>query len=90
MKKQESNNKLLKFKSTAEIQVPKKTIDQGIGQDHAVEVIKKAAVQRRHVLLIGEPGTGKSLVGIALAELLPKEKLVDVLSFINPNDDNEP
>ncbi len=90
MKKQESNNKLLKFKSTAEIQVPKKTIDQVIGQDHAVEVIKKAAVQRRHVLLIGEPGTGKSLVGIALAELLPKEKLVDVLSFINPNDDNEP
>jgi ATP-dependent Lon protease len=78
------------FKSTEEIPVPKRIIDQVIGQEHAVEVMKKAAVQRRHVLLIGEPGTGKSLLGVALAELLPKEKLVDILSFPNPNDENKP
>ena len=64
------------FKSTADIPVPKNLIDQVIGQDHAVEVMKKAALQRRHVLLIGEPGTGKSLLGLALAQLIPKEKLV--------------
>ena len=65
----------LKFSSTADIKVPKRLIDEVIGQDEAVEVVKKAAQQRRHVLLIGEPGTGKSMLGMALAELLPMEKL---------------
>jgi len=78
------------FKSTAEIEVPKKLIDQVIGQEHAVNIMKKAALQRRHVLLIGEPGTGKSLIGLALSELLSKEKLVDILSFPNPDDENKP
>ncbi len=82
--------KELKFKTTAEIKVSKKIVNQVIGQDDAVKVIKKAADQRRHVLLIGEPGTGKSMLGLALAELLPKEKLVDVVSFSNPNDENQP
>ena len=78
------------LKSTAEIKVSQKLIDQVIGQDDAVGIIKKAALQRRHVLLIGEPGTGKSMLGMGLAELLPREKLVDILSFPNPNDENTP
>lgn len=79
-----------KYTSTKDIPVPEKLIDQVIGQEHAVNVIKKAAIQRRHVLLIGEPGTGKSLIGVALAELLSKEKVVDILSFKNPHDENKP
>ena len=78
------------FKTTADIKVSGRIIDQVIGQETAVKIIRKAAQQRRHVLLIGEPGTGKSLLGLALAELLPKEKLVDVISFCNPNDENQP
>src|SRR3989338_5042532 len=80
----------LKLKSTADIKVPTPIIDQVIGQEEAVKVIKKAAGQRRHVLLIGEPGTGKSMLGLALAELLPMEKLTDIISFPNPNDENMP
>ncbi len=80
----------LNFKTTADIKVSPNIIGQVIGQDAAVEIMRKAAQQRRHVLLIGEPGTGKSLLGVALAELLPKEKLVDVVAFPNPNDENQP
>ena len=82
--------KEVSFKTTKDIKVSDKIIGQVIGQEEAVNVIKKAAEQRRHVLLIGEPGTGKSMLGMALAELLPKEKLVDVISFPNLNDENQP
>ncbi len=78
------------FRDTSGIQVSQRMIGQVIGQEEAVEIIKKAAKQRRHVLLIGEPGTGKSMLGMALAEMLPKEKLVDTLSFPNQHDENLP
>ena len=78
------------MKSTEEIKVPKKIVDQVIGQEEAVKIIKKASLQRRHVLLIGEAGTGKSLIGQALAQLLPKEKLVDIMCLPNDQDDNNP
>ena len=78
------------MKSTQNIKIPEKIIDQVIGQEHAAAIIKKAAQQRRHVLLIGEPGTGKSMMGMALAELLPKSELKDILAFPNPNDENLP
>lgn len=78
------------IKSTKDIKVPGKISDQVIGQEQAIKIIKKAAKQRRHILLIGEPGTGKSMLGQSLAELLPKENLQDILSNPNPEDENMP
>ncbi|MEW5897432.1 MAG: ATP-dependent protease LonB [Nanoarchaeota archaeon] len=78
------------MKTTQNIKVPESTVDQVIGQDEAVRIIKKAAQQRRHVLLIGDPGTGKSMLGMALAELLPKSDLKDILALPNSNDENNP
>ncbi|MDD1737777.1 MAG: ATP-dependent protease LonB [Methanothrix sp.] len=78
------------FSDTSSITVPENLVDQVIGQDDAVEVIKKAARQRRHVMLIGSPGTGKSMLGKAMSELLPVEELQDVLVYANPEDNNTP
>lgn len=78
------------MKSTKNIKVPEKIVDQVLGQEEAVKIIKKAAQQRRHVFLIGEPGTGKSMLGLALAELMPNSDLKDILSYPNPNDENNP
>ena len=76
--------------TSSEIEVPPRLIDQVIGQDHAVEVIRKAAIQRRHVMMIGSPGTGKSMLAKAMAELLPKEELQDILVYPNSEDSNNP
>ena len=76
--------------TSSQIEVPEKLIDQVIGQEHAVEVIKKAAIQRRHVMMIGSPGTGKSMLGKAMAEILPKEELQDILAYPNSDDPNNP
>ncbi len=78
------------FETTDSIDVPELLIDQIIGQEHAVEVVKKAASQRRHVMMIGSPGTGKSLLAKAMAELLPKEELQDIMAYPNPEDNNNP
>ncbi|GAB4380099.1 ATP-dependent protease LonB [Methanothermobacter thermautotrophicus] len=80
----------LSYETSKDIEVPERLIDQIIGQEEAVETIKKAAEQRRNVLLIGEPGVGKSMLAKAMAELLPREQLQDILVYPNIEDPNNP
>ena len=78
------------FKDTSQIDVPKKLISQIIGQDESVKLVRKAAAQKRNVLLIGIPGTGKSLIAQAMSEILPVQKLMDILIYPNSEDSNNP
>ncbi|WP_435320483.1 ATP-dependent protease LonB [Haloarchaeobius sp. TZWSO28] len=80
----------LEIESTADVEVPRMLIDQVIGQDRARDIIEKAATQRRHVMMIGSPGTGKSMLAKAMAELLPSSELSDVLVMHNEDDGNRP
>lgn len=80
----------VRFDTTADIPIPTSLIDQVIGQEHAVDVIKKAATQRRHVMMIGSPGTGKSMLAKAMSELLPKEDMQDIMVYPNQEDNNNP
>jgi Lon-like ATP-dependent protease len=78
------------FKTTDEIKVPEILLDQVIGQDKAVAIVRKAAEQKRHVMLIGDPGTGKSMVARAMTTFLPKEELEDIIAYPNNDDSNTP
>jgi Lon-like ATP-dependent protease len=82
--------KTQKFKTTADIEVPDRLLDQVIGQDKAVDIVRKAAEQKRHVMLIGDPGTGKSMVARAMTAFLPKEELEDIIAYPNTDDSNTP
>ena len=78
------------FTSTEDVPIPDRLVDQVIGQEAGSVVIKKAAEQRRHMLMIGDPGTGKSMLARSMTDLLPKDSLEDLLVYPNEDDENEP
>ena len=48
------------IETTEDIDIPHDPLLRVIGQDEAVGLAYVAAIQRRHILLVGPPGTGKS------------------------------
>ena len=74
------------FETTAEIIIPKDPLERVIGQDEAIKIAKIAARQHRHLLLVGPPGTGKSMIAQALALHLnpPTEEIRVVHNPQNP------
>lgn len=67
-----------------------KLINQVIGQPKAVEAVKRAASAHRNLLFIGLPGTGKSMLGKSLSEMLGSRDLFDVISKHNADDASKP
>jgi len=80
----------LDIESTENVPIPDKLVDQVIGQEAASIVVRKASEQRRHMIMVGEPGTGKSMLARSMTEFLPPEQLEDVLVYRNQEDENEP
>jgi Lon-like ATP-dependent protease len=79
-----------RFSDTSDVNIPERVVEQVIGQERAVEVVRKAAEQTRHVMLIGSPGTGKSMLANSMTEMIPRGELQDIICYHNPEDANQP
>jgi Lon-like ATP-dependent protease len=60
------------FKDTSQIAVPEDPIDRVIFQDKAKRAIRKIAQNKGHILMVGRPGTGKSMLANMFKEVLEK------------------
>jgi predicted ATP-dependent protease len=58
------------FEDTSQIQVPADPIERVVFQDRAKKSIRKIAHKRGHILMVGRPGTGKSMLAGMLQDVL--------------------
>ncbi len=77
------------MKSTGDILLPSDPLDRVLGQEEAIYLAKIAATQRRHLLLVGPPGTGKSMIARAISMSLPKPRQ-EVRIVKNPENPERP
>lgn len=58
------------FKDTSELTIPADPIEQVIFQNDAKRAIRKIAQNKGHILMVGRPGTGKSLLANMFKEVI--------------------
>ena len=75
--------------STAEVAIPSDPLERVVGQEEAVEIAKIAARQHRNLLLVGPPGTGKSMIALALSLYLPLPE-TEIQVVHNPENPERP
>ena len=62
--------RLGQFKDTSQIKLPDDPIDCVIFQDRAKRAIRKIAQNKGHILMVGRPGTGKSMLANMFKDVL--------------------
>src|SRR5580658_3653938 len=80
---------LREVSTSDEIPIPSDPLDRVIGQEKAVEIARIAAYQRRHLLLVGPPGIGKSMTAQALALHLERPR-TEIRIVHNPENPERP
>ena len=64
--------RLGRFDDTSQIELPDDPIDCVIFQDRAKRAIRKIAQNKGHILMVGRPGTGKSMLANMFKTVLEK------------------
>ena len=60
------------FEDTSQIDIPEDPIEKVIFQERAKRAIRKIAQNKGHILMVGRPGTGKSMLANMFNEVLDK------------------
>ena len=60
------------LEDTSQVDIPRDPIERVIFQDNAKKAIRKIAQNRGHMLMVGKPGTGKSMLADMFRHVLDK------------------